>query len=82
MSVSRVGCSASPLVIAFAGVIRAASRGGGGVVFVFRWSVFNRGGAWFKLIGVVVGSLSCGVRRAYFFVDSPLVRRILQRHVA
>ena len=54
---------------------------GGGFVFAFRSSLFNRGGVRFEMVGVVVGSLSCGVRRAYFCVVSPLVHRILQRHV-
>ena len=81
MGVSMVGCPVSSLVIASVGVVRVGSRGGSGVVFAFRWSLFNQGGAWFEMIGVVVGPLSCGVRRAYFCVDSPLARRILQRHV-
>ena len=57
------------------------ARGGGSVVFAFRWSLFNRGVAWLEMVGVVVGSPICGVRRAYFCTDSPLLRRILQRHV-
>ena len=81
MSVPRLECPASSLVIAPVGVVLVGSRGGGGVVFAFRWSLFTRGGAWFEIAGVVVGSLSCGVRRAFFCVDSALVRRILHRHV-
>ena len=81
MSASRVGCPASSLVIASVDVVRVGSRGGGDVVFAFSWTLFNRGGVWFEMVGVVVGSLSCGVRRAYFCVGSPLVRRILQLQV-
>ena len=52
-----MGCPASSLVIASVGVVRVRSRGGSGVVFAFRWSLFNRGGAWFEMVGVVVGSV-------------------------
>ena len=82
MSVSRVGCPASSLVIASVDVVRVGSRGGGGVVFDFRFALFDRGGAWFDMVGVVVGSISCGVRRAYFCMESPLVRRNLEFHAA
>ena len=76
-----MGCLASSLVIASVGVIRVGSRGSVGVVLSFRLSLFNRGGARLEMLGIVVGSPSCGVRRDYFCMDSPLVRRILQRHV-
>ena len=75
-----MGCPASSLVIASVDVVRLGSRGGGGVVFAFSWSLFNRGGVWFEMVRVVVGSLSCGVPRADVCVCSPLVRRILQRY--
>ena len=84
MGVSRVGSPVSSLVIASViasvGVALLGSRGGGGVFFAFHWLLCNRGGAWFEMVRVFVGSLSCGVRRAYICVDSPLVRRVLQRH--